>query len=293
MSSSSLSKNPTVVTSVEELTKWRRECRSQELALVPTMGALHQGHLSLVSQAANHADLVAVSIFVNPLQFNNASDLDKYPRSLRTDLEQLRVAGVDLVFAPGEADLFSPSFCSQASVSILTKTLEGAHRPGHFVGVTTIVSILFNLFQPQFAVFGEKDFQQLRVIEQLVADLCFPVKIVRAPLVREASGLALSSRNQRLSDSGRERAALISSALKDAVEQFKEASSRGDYSASYTKDKLVSDLTKFLPDSVIDYVEIVDETTLRPHPLATRVVLAITIDGIRLIDTINLAAPNL
>lgn len=172
----------------------------QKIAFVPTMGNLHVGHLSLVEMAMTVADRVVVSIFVNPLQFNEGNDFEAYPRTLDDDLQQLAGYRVDAVFAPSEADLYphGREGLTWVEVPTLSTMLEGASRPGHFRGVTTVVAKLFHLVQPQVAVFGEKDYQQLLVVRQMVADLNFPVEIIGLPTRREADGLALSSRNTRL-----------------------------------------------------------------------------------------------
>jgi pantoate--beta-alanine ligase len=193
------------------------------LALVPTMGALHEGHLSLVKLARQHAAAghVAASIYVNPSQFNDRSDFELYPRTFEADLELLEAAGVDMVFAPIDDEMY-PLGEPQAMVDVpsLTWQLEGAHRPGHFRGVCQVVLKLFNLVEPDIAVFGMKDFQQLRVIEAMARALNLPVDIVRAPTLRDPDGLALSSRNRRLTEPQRQRALAIPRALAEAEEAF-------------------------------------------------------------------------
>jgi len=188
----------------EQLSKWR--IRGETVALVPTMGNLHAGHLRLVDKARSQADRVVVSIFVNPLQFGPGEDYDRYPRTLKQDCVRLEGLDVDLLFAPPMAEIY-PRPLDQATsveVPVIAKILCGAHRPGHFRGVTTVVAKLFNLIHPDVSVFGEKDYQQLQVIRQMVADLNFPVRIASVPIVREADGLAMSSRNRYLNT--RERA---------------------------------------------------------------------------------------
>jgi pantoate--beta-alanine ligase len=181
----------------------------ETLALVPTMGALHEGHLALVREAALHASRVAVSIFVNPTQFGPTEDLARYPRDLEGDLAKLAPLGVDCVFAPGAADVYPPGSQTSVVLDRLPRHLCGLTRTGHFPGVATVVLKLFNMCQPDVAVFGMKDFQQVRVIERMVADLDVPVRIVRYPTVREADGLAMSSRNAYLSEDDRVRAPVI------------------------------------------------------------------------------------
>lgn len=196
---------------------WR--VQGARIALVPTMGNLHAGHLALVERARALAERVVVSIFVNPLQFDRADDLAAYPRTLEADAEALAAAGADLLFAPPEAEVY-PAGGSLARVEVagVTEVLEGASRPGHFTGVATVVAKLFNMVQPDVAVFGEKDWQQLLVIRRLAADLDFPVAIEGLPTVREPDGLALSSRNGYLSPGERARAPRLYAVLRELVE---------------------------------------------------------------------------
>jgi pantoate--beta-alanine ligase len=182
-----------------------RRGKGRAVALVPTMGSLHEGHLSLVRIARGHADTVIASVFVNPLQFGEGEDFERYPRDLDRDRALLAGEGVDAVFAPAVAEMYPPEAGSPTRVEVpaLSGILEGEFRPGHFAGVATVVTKLFNIVAPDVAVFGEKDFQQLAVIRRLVRDLCLPVRIVGAPIARDADGLALSSRNRYLSASER------------------------------------------------------------------------------------------
>jgi pantoate--beta-alanine ligase len=206
----------------EQLHSWRRQGRS--IAFVPTMGNLHQGHLRLVEVAKQQAAKVVVSIFVNPLQFAPGSDFESYPRTLQQDVNQLQSRDVDLVFSPPESVIYPQSMNESTRVIVpgLSDILCGRFRPGHFAGVTTVVAKLFNLAQPDVAVFGEKDYQQLLIIRRMVEDLFFPVKIIGVETVREASGLAMSSRNQYLSDAERKTAALIFATLTNVSAQVKE-----------------------------------------------------------------------
>jgi pantoate--beta-alanine ligase len=187
------------------------------VGFVPTMGNLHPGHLSLVTLAQKHCDIVVCSIYVNPMQFGPNEDFDAYPRTLDADLEQLKSTGVELVFTPNDSVIYPNGRAHQTNVSVpnITSILCGASRPGHFDGVTTVVSKLFNIVQPDVAVFGEKDYQQLQVIKQMVSDLNMPIKIIGAPIAREANGLARSSRNQYLSTTERASAKALSQCLFD------------------------------------------------------------------------------
>lgn len=205
----------------KEISNWRRS--GQSIALVPTMGNLHRGHLQLVKKARAAADRLVVTIFVNPLQFSAGEDFDRYPRTLEADLALLQKAGVDLVFAPTEAELYpnGRDGLIRLQVSGLGDDLCGRTRPGHFNGVATVVAKLFNLVQPDMAFFGHKDYQQLLVIERLVADLNFPVQVIGLDTVRETDGLALSSRNQYLSPAERALAPQLYQTLDDLAVQFK------------------------------------------------------------------------
>lgn len=210
------------------LQPWR--AARETVALVPTMGNLHAGHLSLVEKARGLAECVVVSIFVNPLQFGPNEDFEKYPRTLEADCRLLRQAGVNVVFAPGVRDLYPGGYPPATTVNVggpLTEMLCAPFRPGHFTGVATVVNILFNLVGPEIAVFGEKDYQQLAVIRQMVADLGLSVRVVGAPTLREPDGLAMSSRNQYLSAEDRKRSSKLYETLNWVAEQLR--SGRRDY----------------------------------------------------------------
>ncbi len=185
----------------------------QSIGCVPTMGALHEGHVSLVERARAECDFVIATIFVNPTQFGPNEDFSKYPRTLEADLEMCRKAGADLVFTPQTSDMYSPLAQTIVRVTKLASVLEGAHRPGHFDGVSTVVTKLFNVTEPDRAYFGQKDYQQQLIIRQMVSDLDQPVEIVTCPIVREPDGLAMSSRNRYLSTDERRRAGQLSQAI--------------------------------------------------------------------------------
>lgn len=216
-----------MTTLVREPTDFREACaearaRGRRVGLVPTMGALHRGHFSLVDEARRRADFVAVTIFVNPLQFAEGEDLHQYPRTLHSDVDGCHARGVDLVFAPAPAAMYPEDFQTAVVVSRLTKPLEGAFRPAHFAGVTTVVTKLFNLTGPSIAVFGRKDYQQWKILMRLAQDLDMPVEVVGCPIVREPDGLALSSRNRYLAPKERERALGLVQGLREAYDAWQQ-----------------------------------------------------------------------
>jgi pantoate--beta-alanine ligase len=228
------------------------------LGLVPTMGYLHAGHLSLVTRAKAENSAVAASIFVNPTQFGANEDLSRYPRDLPRDLGLLEAAGVDFVFAPDAAEMYPPGFDTQILVGGVTEGLEGAMRPGHFAGVATVVAKLFNIVQPTRAYFGQKDAQQSVVIRKLVRDLDLPVEVVVAPTVREADGLALSSRNSYLTSEERAVAPVIYRTLSAAKARF----DAGERDAETLRQAMHSILSG-QPSLSVDYVSVADPLTLR------------------------------
>jgi pantoate--beta-alanine ligase len=251
------------------------------------MGALHEGHLSLVRQARQSSDVVIVSIFVNPTQFNDKNDLEKYPRDLTADIAILSKHEVNYVFAPDEQEIYGEKFSTYVYVEGLSDILEGASRPGHFRGVATIVTILFNLIRPDFAFFGQKDAQQVAVVKRLTKDLGFDTEIVVMPTVRESSGLAMSSRNSRLSDEQRQRASVIYQALKQAEKAFE----KGERDAS-DLEKIVREEIQSEPLAKIDYVAVVDSETFRQidkiEDREALILVAVNFAGVRLIDNIAL-----
>jgi len=271
---------------------WKRG--GQGIGFVPTMGYLHAGHLSLVHEARKRVGKngkVMVSIYVNPTQFAPTEDLAKYPRDLKRDLKLCREAGVDVVFTPGDAEMYpgkaEGSYSTYVVEGKLSQSMEGATRPTHFRGVTTIVAKLFNLVLPDVAVFGQKDFQQAAVIKRMVRDLNFPVKIVVAPTLREADGLAMSSRNKYLTGDLRRQALVLSRAIQAAQRAVKKS---GIVSAAKFKVHLKK-LIEGEPDARLDYLEFFEPETLQPVSEVTRgtqMALAVFIGKTRLIDNAQL-----
>lgn len=263
--------------------------KGKRVGFVPTMGYLHEGHLSLVREIKKSCDVVVASIFVNPLQFNDPNDLLKYPIDLERDFSLLTAEGVDIVFTPKASDIYQENNQTRVAVTKLSQPLEGEFRPGHFEGVTTVVALLFNIVQPDAAIFGEKDLQQLRLIEQMVRDLHFPITIIRGALIRESDGLALSSRNVRLSVEGRKQALLLSRSLQTARELS--ATDRSAISI-ITEVKKMYDAQSAVK---LEYFSIADERTLESaSALETggvyRALVAAYVEGVRLIDNMQLAS---
>jgi pantoate--beta-alanine ligase len=276
---------------IEGRAEWRAACErarrdGASLGLVPTMGALHRGHRSLVERAVGECDVAAASIFVNPIQFGDAGDLERYPRTLSADLELLERAGCDLVFAPSVNEMY-PEFPSLPSTTVhaggRALGFEGADRPGHFDGVATVVLLLLNLTTPERAYFGEKDYQQLCVVRQMVADLGLGVSIVGCPIIREEDGLALSSRNVRLSSTGHEAALSLRRALRVGEELL------GDQRSVTEVDLAMGREIEAQDGAALFYAAVVDPTTLeRPTQPALgdtlRLLVAADVEGVRLID---------
>jgi pantoate--beta-alanine ligase len=270
----------------------RQRSRGKRVVLVPTMGALHDGHRSLIERGRDHGDAVVVSIFVNPLQFNRDDDLDRYPRTLDDDLAVCRTCGVDAIYVPATSAMYPDGFQTTVEVVDLSVPFEGAGRPGHFRGVTTVVAKLFLAVRPQVALFGQKDYQQMVIVEQMVRDLDFGVDIIRVPTVRDHDGVALSSRNSRLSPTDRVAARCIPAALHEAHDAFAAGSSPAQVLAAATG---VLDAE---PAVRREYVVLADATTLEPvegpwRPDRPAVLLvAVWIGDVRLIDNLVLEAPR-
>jgi len=264
--------------------------QGRRIGFVPTMGYLHEGHLSLMRLARPRCDVLVVSIFVNPTQFGPGEDYEKYPRDFARDEKLCREVGVDIVFYPPVEEMYAPDATVYVDEEKLSKVLCGASRPGHFRGVLTVVAKLFNLVQPDLAVFGQKDAQQLRLIQRMVRDLNFPVEILAGPIVREPDGLAMSSRNTYLSPEERRQALCLKAALDRAVELFRS----GERHAGRLRREM-EQLIRRQPLARIDYVEIVDWESLQPVEEITGptlVALAVKIGGTRLIDNVLLGASD-
>jgi len=273
-----------IIHPLTEMTHWSKEmiASGRTIALVPTMGYFHEGHLSLMRLAGRLADHVVVSLFVNSLQFGPSEDLSRYPRDLQRDALLAANEGVDVLFVPADKDMYSPDFNTRVRVDSITDTLCGKQRPGHFEGVTTVVAKLFNIIKPHYAVFGQKDFQQLTVIRTMVRDLNWDIEIVAHPIVREHDGLAMSSRNTYLSSEERTKSRCLHKAIQHARARFAE----GITDAS----RLKSEIQAFIsgtPGVNIDYISLVDKDTLADKEIVDSqsvLALAVRIGGTRLID---------
>ena len=272
-----------VINKVQELKEIQRRLHEEEktIGLVPTMGALHSGHYSLLERARQENDIVVCSIFVNPVQFNNAEDLEKYPRTLEQDLAYIEKVA-DIVFAPTVDEVFPTPPTEKYDFGTLETVMEGAFRPGHFNGVGVIVKRLFDWTEPHRAYFGEKDFQQLAIIQELVRQYAINIEIIPCPIVREASGLALSSRNARLSETDRTTAAKIHQILE---------SSRNCTTLQETQQFVEEEIAK-VPEFTLDYFAIANARTLQPienFSDAETVIgcIAVFIGGVRLIDNVK------
>ena len=270
---------------IAEVRKTVSDARSGGAAVgfVPTMGALHEGHLSLIDAARSACDFVAVSIFVNPTQFAPGEDLATYPGGIEADLSACEARGADLVFVPDVETMYPRGAVTSVSVSGLSETLCGRSRPTHFAGVCTVVTKLLNIVRPDKAFFGRKDFQQLVIVTRMVEDLDIPVEIVPCPIVRHADGLAMSTRNQRLSAAVRLQAVALHAALESAVARIRQSHPPAAEVIASAREYLSTNA----PDGEIDYIQIVDPQTLRDVETTDRIVLlalAVKFPGARLID---------
>ncbi len=279
-----------IINRIPKMTSIAREIRgeNQKIGLVPTMGSLHEGHLSLMGRARDMCDIVVASVFVNPAQFGPNEDFDKYPRDLAADAELAFTQGVDFIFAPTLEDIYPEGFSTYVYVERLSEKLEGASRAGHFRGVTTVVNKLFNIVHPHFAFFGRKDAQQVIILKRMVADLAMNVEIVVGPTVREEDGLALSSRNAYLSTEGRKAATV----LRRALDRCRTLYNSGERDSA----KLLSSMRSVIesePLARLDYAAITDTINLNPVETIppdkpTLVSIAVFIGDTRLIDNIVL-----
>ncbi|HQM35955.1 MAG TPA: pantoate--beta-alanine ligase [Candidatus Marinimicrobia bacterium] len=277
-----------ILTKIEDIRQELLVIRTsaKKIALVPTMGYLHEGHLSLVDVAKVNADVVVMSIFVNPTQFAPNEDLMRYPRDIERDERLARERGVDYIFHPEVAEMYPDPYFTYVVTEQLAKVLCGISRPTHFRGVTTVVAKLFNIIQPDVAVFGQKDAQQAVIVKQMVRDLNFPIQIIVAPIVRESDGLAMSSRNVYLTPEERQQAPIIFNALQAARENVK----NGLTDANQLRDQICK-IIQTSPLARIDYVEIIDDQTLTPVETVkpgTFAAVAVYYGKTRLIDNIYL-----
>ena len=279
-----MGKTPIIIKTPEEMREHTSAVRAKggRIGFVPTMGALHAGHLALVDYARERCDEMVVSIFVNPLQFDREDDLSGYPRTWQVDLDLCIAHGVDVIYYPNPEAMYPDGFLTKVRVDGMTKGLCGAHRPGHFDGVTTVVLKLFNAVQPDLAVFGEKDFQQLAVIKRMTRDLDLGVEVVGHPTVREADGLALSSRNVHLSPQERENALCLWRGLNKA----QELAGNGEKNVAKIRAAALTEI-EAVPEARMEYIEVVDAGTLellqeinRP----ARMAMAVWMGETRLID---------
>jgi pantoate--beta-alanine ligase len=277
-----------IVHTITELRRLLQPAREQRktIGFVPTMGALHFGHLSLVRACKEQCSITVVSIFVNPTQFNNPDDLRNYPRDLKRDCDMLLATGADIVFAPDEREMYPQPDTRQFSFGQLEREMEGKYRPAHFNGVAQVVSRLFEIVQPEYAYFGEKDFQQVAIVRALAAQMGGTPTIIACPVVREADGLAMSSRNTLLTDTQRAHAPLIAATLIQAQEKATQLTVE-------TLRQWVIDTINADNELEVEYAEIVDEQTLQPvsqwfETTRTRLCVAVYAGPVRLIDNIHL-----
>jgi pantoate--beta-alanine ligase len=275
-----------VIKSVPRMLEFSRQLhlQGQRIGLVPTMGYLHAGHLSLIRLARKKCDRVVVSIFVNPSQFAAGEDFDQYPRDFKRDQKLCRLEGVDCIFYPAAAEMYTSGHCTYVITDRLAGKLCGLSRPTHFQGVTTVVAKLFNIVQPDLAIFGQKDAQQSLIIRRMVTDLNFPVRILTAPIIREADGLALSSRNKYLSPAQRAAAPVLFRSLQQAEHLI-----RNGETASEEIRRIMLDMIQAVPQARLDYLAIVDFEHLEPVQKitpGTLLALAVYFGTTRLIDNV-------
>lgn len=269
---------------IDDFLDARSKLNSKKIILVPTMGSIHEGHISLINKAKSYADIVIVTIFINPIQFNSSIDYDSYPRSIEEDKKTLEKNGVDILFCPSSPEVYPEKFQTSVKVSLFSEVLEGKFRKGHMEGVATIVTKLFNLVRPDFAIFGEKDFQQLLLIKSFVEDLNIPVKIISGETIRDNEGLALSSRNEKLTNDEKIQATQIIKSLNLGVETLR--------SGEKESDNIIKKIRDYLADYnliQIEYVSIRDVNNFeKVNKIDEDIVILISvfIGKIRLIDNL-------
>jgi len=269
---------------IDDFLDARSKLNSKKIILVPTMGSIHEGHISLINKARSYADIVIVTIFINPIQFNSSIDYDSYPRSIEEDKKTLEKNGVDILFCPSSPEVYPEKFQTSVKVSLFSEVLEGKFRKGHMEGVATIVTKLFNLVRPDFAIFGEKDFQQLLLIKSFVDDLNIPVKIISGETIRDNEGLALSSRNEKLTNDEKIQATQIIKSLNLGVETLR--------SGEKESDNIIKKIRDYLADYnliQIEYVSIRDVNNFeKVNKIDEDIVILISvfIGKIRLIDNL-------
>ena len=279
-----------IIKKIAEMQKIANDLRQQgkSIGFVPTMGYLHEGHLSLMKYARKENDVVVISIFVNPIQFAPGEDYERYPRDEEGDIRKAKEAGVDIVFIPDVKDMYSDNYSTYVEEKVLSAGLCGARRPGHFKGVTTIVAKLFNIVKPHRAYFGKKDYQQLRVIERMARDLNFDIEIIGCPIVREPDGLAMSSRNVYLNQEERKSALCLYKSLLLAQNMIK----KGERNPAIIRKTMEEFILKHPHVKKIDYIEIVDRYTLQPVDKLTGnelIALAVFVGPARLIDNMEVS----
>lgn len=273
-----------IITSVKQmqLRSLSERQAGKTISFVPTMGFLHQGHLSLLEEGRKRGDVLVLSIFVNPTQFGQGEDFEDYPRDLEQDSALAKAAGVDIIFAPDASQMYPKGYATYVDVERLTESLCGASRPGHFRGVTTVVNKLFNIVQPQVSLFGCKDFQQLAVIRQMVIDLDMPVEVVGLPIVREDDGLAMSSRNVYLTPALRRQGLTLSAVLRQSAEQARAGVRNPQKLIDAARAQIEG-----LPEARIDYIQICHQHTLEDVDMVDEnavMLLAVVVGQTRLID---------
>ena len=269
---------------IDDFLDARSKLNSKKIILVPTMGSIHEGHISLINKAKSYADIVIVTIFINPIQFNSSIDYDSYPRSIEEDKKTLEKNGVDILFCPSIPEIYPEKFQTSVNVRLFSEVLEGKFRKGHMEGVATIVTKLFNLVRPDFAIFGEKDFQQLLLIKSFVQDLNIPVKIISGETIRDNEGLALSSRNEKLTNDEKIQAIQIIKSLNLGVEKIR--------SGEKESDNIIKKIKDYLADYnliQIEYISIRDVNNFEKINIIDEdivILISVFIGKIRLIDNL-------